>query len=85
MLKRGVFLAFSLLVLATPLTPGGCRAVAAPGNGHGLRNIAERLSGYYGDSARISWENQAEGTMVRLQIPRRGLAAGAASAGANLK
>ena len=32
-------------------------SLAAPGNGHGLRNIAERLSGYYGDSARISWEN----------------------------
>ena len=56
-------------------------SLAAPGNGHGLRNIAERLSGYYGDSARISWEKQVEGTMVRLQIPRRGMAA----ATANLK
>ena len=54
-------------------------SLAAPGSGHGLRNIAERLSGYYGDSARISWENQAEGTMVRLQIPRR------SAAGANFK
>jgi signal transduction histidine kinase len=50
-------------------------SLAAPGGGHGLRNIAERLSGYYGDSARISWENQAKGTMVRLQIPRRGAVA----------
>ena len=32
------------------------------------------LDGYYGDSARISWENQAAGTMVRLQIPRRSAA-----------
>src|ERR1035437_5329195 len=29
-----------------------------------------------GDSAGISWENHAEGTMVRLKIPRRGAAAG---------
>jgi LytS/YehU family sensor histidine kinase len=50
-------------------------SLAAPGGGHGLRNIAERLSGYYGDSARILWENQAKGTMVRLQIPRRGAVA----------
>jgi signal transduction histidine kinase len=58
-------------------------SLAAPGNGHGLRNIAERLSGYYGDSARISWEKQVEGTMVRVLLPRRGTAAGAAAA--NLK
>jgi signal transduction histidine kinase len=58
-------------------------SLAAPGNGHGLRNIAERLSGYYGESARISWEKQVEGTIVRLRIPRRGVAAGA-GAGANL-
>ena len=55
-------------------------SLAAPGAGHGLRNIAERLSGYYGDSARLSCENQEEGTMVRLQIPRRGMAAGATGA-----
>jgi two-component system LytT family sensor kinase len=39
--------------------------------GHGLRNIAERLWGYYGDSAQLSWENHAEETRVRLRIPRR--------------
>jgi LytS/YehU family sensor histidine kinase len=53
-------------------------SLAAPGSGHGLRNIAERLSGYYGDSARLSWENDSAGTRVRLTIPRRGAAAGAA-------
>jgi signal transduction histidine kinase len=53
-------------------------SLAAPGSGHGLRNIAERLSGYYGDSARLSWENLAEGTMVRLQIPHQSAAAAAA-------
>jgi signal transduction histidine kinase len=37
--------------------------------GHGLRNIAERLSGYYGVSARLDWENLAEGTRVSLEIP----------------
>ena len=37
--------------------------------GHGLRNIAQRLSGYYGASARLDWENLAEGTRVWLEIP----------------
>jgi two-component sensor histidine kinase len=37
--------------------------------GHGLRNIAERLKGYYGDSARLSWEHVANSTRVRLQVP----------------
>ncbi len=53
-------------------------SLAAPGSGHGLRNIAERLSGYYGDSARLSWENDSAGTRVWLKIPRRSAAAGAA-------
>ncbi|MCX6629662.1 MAG: histidine kinase [Candidatus Solibacter sp.] len=52
-------------------------ALAAPGSGHGLRNVAERLSGYYGDSAQLSWENCTEGTRVRLKIPRRGAATAA--------
>ena len=46
-------------------------SLAAPGEGHGLRNIAERLSGYYGDSARVLCENLPEGTRVRLRIPQR--------------
>ncbi|HXA51149.1 MAG TPA: histidine kinase [Candidatus Acidoferrum sp.] len=38
-------------------------------NGHGLRNVAERLSGYYGASARLTWENLPEGTRVSLELP----------------
>ena len=39
-------------------------------SGHGLRNVAERLRGYYGDSARLCWECGPEGTRVALRIPR---------------
>jgi LytS/YehU family sensor histidine kinase len=39
------------------------------GEGHGLRNVMERLRGYYGDAARLSWENQAVGTRVVLVLP----------------
>jgi LytS/YehU family sensor histidine kinase len=38
-------------------------------NGHGLRNVAERLSGYYGATARLTWENLPEGTRVSLELP----------------
>ena len=37
--------------------------------GHGLRNVAERLQGYYGDSARLWWEWAGESTRVVLQVP----------------
>ena len=39
-------------------------------NGHGLRNVAERLAGYYGSGAQLRWENGREGTLVFLSIPR---------------
>ena len=39
--------------------------------GHGLRNVMDRLSGYYGEFARLDWQNTAEGTLVSLHIPRR--------------
>ena len=42
---------------------------AAPTGGYGLRNVAERLRGYYGDSAHIAWENGADGTRVLVRIP----------------
>jgi len=44
--------------------------------GHGLRNISERLKGYYGDSARLRWESGAGDTRVRLEIPLEAAAAG---------
>jgi two-component sensor histidine kinase len=45
------------------------------GDSHGLRNVAQRLRGYYGDSARLSWESGGSGTRVALTIPRTGAAA----------
>ena len=38
--------------------------------GYGLRNIAERLKGYYGDSAQLSWERVSNSTRVLLRVPR---------------
>jgi two-component sensor histidine kinase len=40
------------------------------GNGHGLRNVAERLRGYYGEHARLSWESARPGTRVVLTLPQ---------------
>jgi two-component sensor histidine kinase len=39
------------------------------GEGHGLRNVMERLRAYYGDAARLSWESRAGGTRVVLVLP----------------
>jgi hypothetical protein len=39
-------------------------------NGHGLRNVADRLAGYYGSGAQLRWENGRGGTQVFLSIPR---------------
>ncbi len=41
----------------------------SPVDGHGLRNIMERLRGYYGDSAQLRWESAPQGTRVFLEIP----------------
>ncbi len=46
--------------------------------GHGLRNVADRLRGYYGDAARLEWERSEERTQVLLRIPCRPAAAQAA-------
>ncbi len=46
--------------------------LAADGTGHGLRNVAERLRGYYGEAARLWWENGSDGTRVCFRIPRQG-------------
>jgi LytS/YehU family sensor histidine kinase len=42
---------------------------AAESSGHGLRNIIERLSGYYGESAQLSWSNIDSGARVLMRIP----------------
>jgi signal transduction histidine kinase len=39
--------------------------------GHGLRNIVERLRGYYGDSALLEWESAPNATRVHLSLPCR--------------
>ncbi len=37
--------------------------------GHGLRNIIERLKGYYGDTAELVWECGQKGARVVMKIP----------------
>jgi LytS/YehU family sensor histidine kinase len=37
--------------------------------GHGLRNIADRLRGYYGNTAELKWERREGNTRVTLLIP----------------
>ena len=40
-----------------------------PGESRGLRNVTERLHGYYGDSARLTWESTGNRTRVVLMFP----------------
>jgi len=37
---------------------------------HGLRNVLERLKGYYGESAQLRWDCSENGTRVYLEIPQ---------------
>jgi signal transduction histidine kinase len=50
-----------------PGFPLGFALRASPG--HALRNIAERLRGYYGEMGKLSWDDTADRTRVTLQIP----------------
>jgi signal transduction histidine kinase len=50
-----------------PGFPRGFTLASSPG--HALRNIAERLRGYYGEMGQLCWESSADCTRVRLQIP----------------
>jgi two-component system LytT family sensor kinase len=36
--------------------------------GHGLRNVADRLKGYYGAGASLQWDNGTAGTRVTIKI-----------------
>ncbi|MGN6355294.1 MAG: sensor histidine kinase, partial [Parafilimonas sp.] len=38
-------------------------------NGHGLRNVAERLRGYYGEAAHLRWESSPGSTQVWITAP----------------
>ena len=46
------------------------------GQGHALRNIAERLRGYYGESARLSFTSGPKGTRVELTLPQHATVGG---------
>jgi anti-sigma regulatory factor (Ser/Thr protein kinase) len=41
----------------------------ATSSGHALRNIAERLRGYYGEMGKLSWDDMAGLTRVSMRIP----------------
>jgi len=49
--------------------PGFPPGFSIGNNGHGLRNVADRIAGYYGSCAQLRWENGREGTQVFLSIP----------------
>ncbi|HEY1338792.1 MAG TPA: histidine kinase [Bryobacteraceae bacterium] len=53
----------------------------ATGDGRGLRNVAQRLQGYYGQAARLFWEHGEDGTRVRFTVPVTAAAAVAAGNG----
>jgi len=55
--------------LAVEVTDNGPGFPAGAELGHGLRNIMERLNGYYGDSAQLQWQCGEGGTKVWLRIP----------------
>jgi signal transduction histidine kinase len=47
------------------------------GQGHGLKNVSDRLQGYYGDAAHLSWQNAPGATRVLMRLPQARVAAGA--------
>jgi signal transduction histidine kinase len=51
-----------------PGFPAGFRLERAGGS-HGLRNVRDRMHGYYGDAARLWWERSGDLTRVMLRIP----------------
>jgi signal transduction histidine kinase len=55
--------------LRVEVSDNGPGFVKTSGDGHGLRNVADRLRGYYGDAAHLSWENLPEGARVWFEIP----------------
>jgi anti-sigma regulatory factor (Ser/Thr protein kinase) len=59
-----------------PGFPPGFTLAASPG--HALRNIDERLRGYYGEMGKLSWSAAANLTRVSLQIPCQAMVVSAA-------
>lgn len=50
----------------------GFPAEFEPVDGHGLRNVTDRLRGYYGERAGLQWENTPMGCRVRMRLPVKG-------------
>jgi hypothetical protein len=64
-----------LIVEVTDTGPGPQPRAAGerrPSTGHGLRNVRERLAGYFGDEAALTLARAAAGdaTIARLELPR---------------
>jgi hypothetical protein len=71
--RVGVKVAFAgdlLCVEVSDNGPGFPLGFAIGSGGHGLRNIADRIAGYYGGSAQLSWSSEGDATQVFLKIPR---------------
>jgi signal transduction histidine kinase len=49
--------------------PGFPKNYSIGAGGHGLRNVADRLAGYYHGAASLSWNCGVDGTRVRLEMP----------------
>jgi hypothetical protein len=52
--------------------PGFPKNFSMGETGHGLRNVSDRLSGYYGPTARLYWSNGREGNRVCVEVPVNG-------------
>jgi two-component sensor histidine kinase len=50
--------------------PGFPPGFSIGNGGHGLRNVTDRIAGYYGEGARLTWETGCEGAQVCLKIPQ---------------
>jgi two-component system, LytTR family, sensor kinase len=50
--------------------PGFPPGFSIGNGGHGLRNVADRIAGYYGNGACLTWDSGVTGTRVLLSIPR---------------
>jgi LytS/YehU family sensor histidine kinase len=55
--------------LRVEVTDNGPGFRGEAGEGHGLRNVRERLAGYYGAAGRVEWENLPDGARVWMEIP----------------
>ena len=67
LLRRGQSLDSS--VLRVEVVDNGPGFAPGATEGHGLRNVSERLAGYFGGEARLGRENLAEGARVWIELP----------------